>query len=190
MNADSKPILTGQALPFTVWIAAVDLLCLEAWQVDAYAVGPQPWYAWHSDGWAPERAVMELSTPATPPDIEDDHHLLNHPTVTDSYVLRKIMYARVSGENTHADPLPPAEVVEINLRYLEIEDPYQFPPATREDKARALARLGIAVQSDQSPIDAWTLAMCRENGLPEQRPAITIGEAAQELCPRWVWWLA
>lgn len=183
VSNDSKP-----ALPFAVWIAAIDLLCLEAWQVDAYAVGPQPWYAWHSDGWPPERAVMELSTPTTPPDIEDDHHLLNHPTVTTNYVFRRIM----DNENALLIPpdAPPGEVVEIALRYLDIQEAVTFPPATRDQKIRALTRLGITVQPDQPPIDAWTLAMCRENGLPETLPAHDIGDAAQELCPKWLWWLA
>lgn len=187
MNADSN----SPILPFAIWIAAVDLLCLEAWQVDAYGVGPQPWYTWHSDGWSPEHAVMELSTPTAPPDIEDDSHLLNQPTVTINYVFRRIMYAKnYVGNPMGATQPPPSEVVEIALRYLDIEDPYQFPPAARADKTRALARLGITVQPDQTPMDAWIFAMCRENGLPEQRPAITIGEAAQELCLKWVWWLA
>lgn len=87
------------------------------------------------------------------------------------------------------DDLPVTEI-EITLRYLDIQNAVTYPPATREDKIRALARLGITVQPDQHPLTAWTFAMCRENGLPEERPAITIGETAQELCPKWVWWLA
>jgi hypothetical protein len=182
-NVD-KPIL-----PFAVWIAAVDLLCLETWQVDAYTVGPQPWELWHADGYTPERAVMELSTPTTPPDLEDDSHLLNHPTVTTNYGFRRIM------DNENAllippDDLHPGEVIEIALRYLDIQEAVTYPPPSREDKIRALARLGITVEPDQHPLTAWMFAMCRENGLPEQRPSIPIGETAQELCPKWVWWLA
>lgn len=84
----------------------------------------------------------------------------------------------------------PAERIEIALSYLDIQEEPTYPPASREDKIRALARLGIMVQPNQTPIDAWVFAMCRANGLPEQRPAITIGEAALELCPKWLWWLA
>lgn len=188
MNADFKPTLTGQALPFAVWIAAVDLLCLEAWQVDAYAVGPQPWELWHADGWTPERAVMELSTPTTQPDIEDLIWMLNHPTVTIIHTFRRIMY----DENASLIPpiAPDAVEIEIALRYLDIQEAVTYPLATRKQKIRALERLGIKVQPDQHPLTAWTLDMCRENGLPEERPSIPIGEAAQELCPKWIWWLA
>ena len=91
---------------------------------------------------------------------------------------------------TPPDDLPPGEVIEIALRFLEIENPVQFPPPTREEKIRALTRLNITVHPDQHPLTAWVFAMCRENGLPEQRPSIPIGEAAQELCPGWIWWLA
>jgi len=175
-----KPVVT---LPFIVWLAAVDLLCQEAWQVDAYAVGPQPWELWHENGWTPERAVMELSTPTHPPDIEDLVWLLNQPTVTTNSTFRRIMH----DENLF---ISPSEVIEIALRYLDIQNPVQFPPPSREDKIRALARLNIPVAPEQHPLTAWIFAMCRENGLPEQRPSIPIGEAAQELCPNWVWWLA
>lgn len=184
MNADSKP-----ALPFAAWIAAVDLLCLEAWQVDAYAVGPQPWEIWHERGWTPERVLLELSTPITLPDLEDTVWTLDRPTVTVKSTFRRSM----QDENallTLSNDLPPGEVIEIALRYLDIQNPVQFPPPSREDKIRALARLNIPVALDQHPLTAWVFAMCRENGLPEQRPSIPIGEAAQELCPNWVWWLA
>ena len=67
MNADIK---------FVEWIAAVDLLCLEAWQVNAYAIGPQPWEDWHARGWTPERALMELSTPAAPAVPETEQNTL------------------------------------------------------------------------------------------------------------------
>jgi hypothetical protein len=88
------------------------------------------------------------------------------------------------------EPLGRGEVIEIALRYLDIQEAVTYPLASREDKIRALARLGITVEPDQHPLTAWTLAMCSENGLPEQRPSVPIGEAAQELCPKWVWWLA
>lgn len=184
MNADfNQPVL-----PFAIWIAAIDLLCLETWHVDAYTIGPQPWELWHENGWTPERAVMELSTPSVPPDIEDLVWLLNQPTVISNSTYRRIMH---TDAHLFAIPkLPPGEVIEIALRYLDIQEAVTYPPATREQKIRALARLGITVQPDQHPLTAWTLAMCRENGLPEQRPSIPIGEAAQELCPKWVWWLA
>lgn len=85
---------------------------------------------------------------------------------------------------------PTAEPIEIALRYLDIENPVSYPPATRADKIRALERLQITVADNQHPLTAWTLAMCRENGLPAVSPPITIGEIAAELCPKWVWWLA
>ncbi|MCE7980335.1 MAG: hypothetical protein DYG89_04025 [Caldilinea sp. CFX5] len=199
MNADfNQPVL-----PFAIWIAAVDLLCLEAWHVDAYTIGPQPWELWHENGWTPERAVMELSTPTVREpagrDIEDLVWLLNQPTIASNsaFLMRtfssRCAHRRIMHTDDHlfAMPeLPPSEVIEIALRYLDIQEAVAYPPATREQKIRALERLGITVQPDQHPLTAWTLAMCRENGLPEQRPSILIGEAAQELCPKWVWWLA
>lgn len=196
VNTDSKP-----ALPFAVWIAAVDLLCLDVWQVEAYAVGPQPWEIWHKNGWTPERALMELSTPITPPDIEDTVWTLDRPTVTTNRTFKMRISSSRCAQNrrsmhdenallTWSNDLPPGEVIEIALRYLDIQNPVQFPPPSREDKIRALARLNIPVAPEQHPLTAWVFAMCRENGLPEQRPSIPIGEAAQELCPNWVWWLA
>ncbi len=77
----------------------------------------------------------------------------------------------------------------VKLRWLEIENPW-YPLPAREDKIVALARLGITVRPDQSPLAAWALAMCRENDLPEELPAIHVGDAAQEACSRWLWWLA
>ena len=47
---------------------------------------------------------------------------------------------------------------EIRLRYLEIENPFQFPLPTRQDKIAALTRIQIAVAPGQSPLDAWALA--------------------------------
>lgn len=80
----------------------------------------------------------------------------------------------------------PTSDAEIKLRYLEME--YAF--ATRGDKLRALHRLRISTAAGQSPLEAWTLAMCRENSLPEHLPSTAIGHAAMECCPKWIWWLA
>lgn len=60
----------------------------------------------------------------------------------------------------------------------------------RRFKVDALARLRIKVEDGQSPLDAWILAMCQKNGLPQKLPATRIGDAAMELCKEWVWWLA
>lgn len=162
-------------LPFAVWIAQMDLLCLDAWGIDAYGAGPQPWLHWHASSWTPDRALLELSTPTAPPDIEENLCLLSDPTVTTK--IKEL--------------LMDTDEIEIALRYLDMEQETLINVfATREDKIRALARLGIAVTPDQSPLIAWMLAMCRENNLPETIPNTTIGEVANQLCPKWIWWLA
>ena len=93
--------------------------------------------------------------------------------------------------NSSALPAQPmVETVEIALRFLDIQNPLPIPLPTREDKLRALARLDISVPAGMAPLSAWVLAMCRENGLPETLPSIPIGDVANELCPKWVWWLA
>lgn len=82
---------------------------------------------------------------------------------------------------------------EIKVRFIDIaEDHPLWPPATTEQKDRVLERLGIKREPDQPPLSAWVLAMCRENGLPEQVPAYEIGAAIaddKELA-RFIWWLA
>jgi hypothetical protein len=68
------------AISFGEWIAAIDLLCQAAWQVEIYDLPPQPWRDWYAAKWSPERVIMELSTPATPADPEgEDYTLLDRP---------------------------------------------------------------------------------------------------------------
>lgn len=181
MSAPSNP-----ALPFIVWLAAIDLLCCDAWQLDAYALGPQPWPQWHAAGWTPERTLLELSTPIVLPDLEEPLLPLDRPTVTIRYAHRSLSLMHSSTLSTQ----PIIETIEIALRYLDIQNPLPIPLPTREDKIRALARLNITVPEGMAPLSAWVLAMCRENGLPETLPAIPIGDVANELCPNWIWWLA
>lgn len=80
----------------------------------------------------------------------------------------------------------------IKFRYLDIDAEMAVWPVSHEVKDRALARLGIQRQPDETPLRAWVLAMCRENGLPEKVPAYEIGDAAMEHLDvrRFMWWLA
>lgn len=76
--------------------------------------------------------------------------------------------------------------IDIRLRWLDLD----FFPASRDEKIYALKKLEISVEAGQSPLDAWVIAMCRENALPERLPSANIGHAAMGCCPRWIWWLA
>ena len=57
-------------------------------------------------------------------------------------------------------------------------------------KLELLGKLGITVKEGEAPLTAWTLAMCRKNGLPEELPATAIGDAALEHCQQWIYFLA
>lgn len=78
----------------------------------------------------------------------------------------------------------------IKLRWLNLQ--YSATVITRKDKIKALRRLGIEVANNQSPLNTWLIAMCRENGLPEQLPNYVISEKILEdsECTSWLWWLA
>lgn len=78
----------------------------------------------------------------------------------------------------------------IKLRWLDLQ--YSATVTTRMDKIAALARLNIAVSENQSPLNAWLLAMCRENELSEELPNRTISEVILDDsdCTSWMWWLA
>ena len=60
---------------------------------------------------------------------------------------------------------------------------------TRPAKVEALAKLGITVADGQTPLRAWITAMAERNGLEVKFPQTEVGEAAAELCPKWVFWL-
>ncbi|MEZ4867683.1 MAG: hypothetical protein R3C14_40535 [Caldilineaceae bacterium] len=85
---------------------------------------------------------------------------------------------------------------EITLEYFNLSTEqanatmFLPPDAARACKVEKLAELGITVTDNQTPLQAWIFAMCRANNLPETLPALAIGDAANELCPRWVWFLA
>lgn len=147
----------------------------------------------------PQHAILELSTaagcPLGPYDLEDGLNILP-PTVTTKFAVKEIiMDTNIIDLPNHACPvgIPATEEMEINLRFLDIQNPHQFPVATRQDKIGALQRLKITVQPNQTPLQAWLLAMCQENARGpsgrEELPA-TIGEVAADLCPNWLWWLA
>lgn len=76
----------------------------------------------------------------------------------------------------------------------EIMIRYALDPTYKEviyaRKLELLGRLGITVKAGEAPLTAWTLAMCRKNGLPEELPATAIGDAALEHCQGWVYFLA
>lgn len=80
----------------------------------------------------------------------------------------------------------------FKIRFLDIDPTWMAWPATLAMKDRALEILKIQRGPDQPPIDAWTLAMCRENKLPEKLPAYEIGDAIMEdgELRRFIWWLA
>lgn len=86
----------------------------------------------------------------------------------------------------------------ITLRYLDIDAIFgDFPLLVRicpsaELKDAALTKLGIERPPEQSHLGAWTLAMCRENGLTETLPSTAVGDAVLESMPvrKFVWWLA
>jgi len=178
---------TQPDLPFEVWIALIDNLTLEAWRVYAYALGPQPWDEWHIDGYTPERVMMELSTPATPHQIDDILFTLS-PTVTSKFTLKEmIMDTNVIDLPEH---LPVIEEMEITLRFIDIQHPHQFPVATRDKKTEVLRRMEIFVTDGQTPLQAWLLTMCQENALPAILPANIVGQVAADLCPNWLYWLA
>lgn len=87
----------------------------------------------------------------------------------------------------------------IKLRYLDLSGDWvvqdaiqdavwQLDPTAKKDGA--LARLGIERQEGQSHLQAWLLAMCRENGLPEKLPCYEIGDVLTGDVQAFVWWLA
>jgi len=86
----------------------------------------------------------------------------------------------------------------LTLRFLDVAAAYADLPdwallcANGAQKDDALQRLGIERPPGRTHLQAWILAMCRENGLPERLPAIEIGEAAAQdrAISAFVWWLA
>ena len=86
----------------------------------------------------------------------------------------------------------------ITLRYIDVNAIFaDFPPLVRlcpsdELKDAALTKLGIERPPGQPHLTAWTLAMCRENGLPAALPSTAIGDAVLEspAVRSFVWWLA
>lgn len=91
----------------------------------------------------------------------------------------------------------------IKLRYIEIPQSAVEQNITAEalsDKAeiteakwRVLEKLGIKRNGENSPMHAWLLAMCRENGLPATIPVPReLADAIMEdsLAYRFLWWLA
>jgi hypothetical protein len=80
----------------------------------------------------------------------------------------------------------------IKFRYLELDSAVAMWPVSDGMKDKALARLNITRREGESPFQAWILAMCRENDLPEKIPATEIGDAMMSHSDvmRFVWWLA
>lgn len=86
----------------------------------------------------------------------------------------------------------------LTLRFLDVAAVYaDFPAwvllcADDAHKDDALQRLGVAHPPGHTHLQAWILAMCRENGLPEHLPAIEIGAAVAQdrAISSFVWWLA
>lgn len=83
----------------------------------------------------------------------------------------------------------------LTLRYLDVIQDLPARAIYHADDAikdKALQRLGIERQPGVNHLVAWTLAMCRENGLPERLPADVIGAAVAQdrTALAFIWWLA
>lgn len=86
----------------------------------------------------------------------------------------------------------------LTLRFLDVAAICADLPAwallcaDAAQKDDALQRLGIERPPGRTHLQAWILAMCRENGLPERLPADEIGAAVAQdrVASAFVWWLA
>lgn len=108
-------------------------------------------------------------------------------------------YLKALIEPTDPNDLPPEAPETVNLRYFEVPQAvltaqltltHTNPQAAHQYKLEALAKLNITPAPDQPPLDAWVLQMARENNLAPTLPNPTIGHAAAQVCPAFIWFLA